>query len=226
MTYSWTTLPDGRISVNNVIIVPDDATSSLMKSAVIDRWGPIVEPVAAAEGVPAPWIYGFIASESYPMGNPYSVSSAAAQGLMQIMPANFSHFYGRPVSAAEMQDPTINITTGARMLADKRRRGLDLPTAAAEYNVGHISKSDYSDWGMYAQGCPPNDKEHSCYISNVVTRANYAYDQTPLNPLSLSGVSTSSIALGGLALLGGASLLGYFAWKGGYYEKLRAKLRA
>ena len=207
MTYSWVTLPDGRISVNGIVIVPEDSVAAQVQSNVIDRWGPIVEPIAAAEGVPAPWIYGFIASESFPMGNPYSVSAGAgAQGLMQIMPVNFAHFYGRAVSPQEMQDPTINITTGARMLAEKRKRGLDLPTAAAEYNVGHVTKNN-SDWGMYAEGCPPTYSPYrpTCYISNVVTRANYAYGAGSAS--DAGGLSVGALLLGGAAVAGGGYLL-------------------
>jgi hypothetical protein len=215
MTYSWTTLPNGQISVDGIVLVPSDSDAALFDTAVFQRWAPLASIVSAESGVDTAEILGFIAQESYPMGNPNSGSSAGAVGLMQVLPQ--FHLVG--VSRDMWFDPLTNMRAGAKYLASLKAKGYDLPTRAAAYNSGHVTRNN-SVWGMYAQGCPPTPGLATCYITRVVAFTNHAYDKFA------STVSTSTVVGGVLFLAGGLAAVGYVAWKGGYYQKLRGRLRA
>jgi hypothetical protein len=212
MTYSWTTLPNGQISANNIVLMPS-AQEMVRFDTDVMRWSPLASVVSAESGVPTPWLLGVIAAESF--GNPNAGSGAGAVGLMQLLPQY--HFVGQP--REQWYDPLNNIRAGAKYLASMRAKGSDLVYAAAEYNVGHVAKND-SVWGLYAQGCPPTPGLPNCYITRVVYFANYATDK-----LGMTETSSAGVALGGVALLFGLAAVGYVGWKSGYYEKLRAKLR-
>lgn len=173
---TWRTLDDGRIEVNGQVPCAGAAEAGRIDASIVSRWGDLFAKYAAATGVPWAWLVGFCRAESW--GDPNAISYAGARGLMQIMPFNFP----KGTTDAQMLDPETNVATSARMLAEMRAHGADLPTAASMYNAGAASygatwtpKRDASSpWGLYAQGS---------YVSDVVGAANYAFQRGSARPV-------------------------------------------
>lgn len=78
--------------------------------------------------------------------NPLAKSGAGAQGLMQIMPANF-----KELGVKDATDPKQNIMAGAKLLSGylKYAKG-DVETALKMYHGGY----DQSGWGKYTNAYP------------------------------------------------------------------------
>jgi cell wall-associated NlpC family hydrolase len=118
-----------------------------------------VQQAANQSGLDPNLIAAVIQQES--RWNPTAVSPAGAQGLMQLMPAT-----ARALGVTDANDPSQNITAGARYLAQhmQTHQG-NLPLALAAYNAGPGAVQEYG-------GVPPFP-ETQTYVRNV---QNY-YDQ-------------------------------------------------
>jgi soluble lytic murein transglycosylase-like protein len=102
---------------------------------------PVLREAAAAHGVDIELLKALIAVESG--FDPKAVSPKGALGLMQMMPATADRYatkaeVERP-ARERLLDPRINIHTGARMLADLKRRLGRIDLALAAWNAGEGS---------------------------------------------------------------------------------------
>lgn len=105
----------------------------------LDRWRPLVDEIARAEGVDPSLLLALVAAESG--GDPAAVSRAGARGLAQLMPATAAEEAVRRGRAAPtlegLLDPRTNLGLGASYL--KRlldRYGGEEAFALAAYNAG------------------------------------------------------------------------------------------
>jgi soluble lytic murein transglycosylase-like protein len=122
-----------------------DGTSGLITWLEIAPQVKVLQPVlreaAAAHGVDIELLKALIAVESG--FDAKAVSPKGAVGLMQMMPATADRYatkaeVKRP-AAERLLDPHINIHTGARMLADLKRRLGRIDLALAAWNAGEGS---------------------------------------------------------------------------------------
>lgn len=99
---------------------------------------PYLDQVAAAAqaaGIDPRWAQATLLTENAP-GNPAAVSSAGAQGLMQVLPSS--------APGVSLGDPTTNIATGvAQLAANLKASGGDKSKASAMYFAG----PSYAEWG-------------------------------------------------------------------------------
>ena len=113
--------------------------SALPESRPNDTYDDIIRKAAQYHGVDFALVKAVIKAESD--FNPYAVSSAGAQGLMQIMPSNFKSF-----DLDDPFDPERNITAGTRYLKYLiDRYNQDLHLALAAYNAGPGIVDRYGD---------------------------------------------------------------------------------
>lgn len=92
--------------------------------------------------------------------NAAAVSSAGAQGLMQIMPQT-----GQELDLADPFDPSENIDAGIRYLRYLLNEFSDTKLAVAAYNAGPNAVKRYG-------GIPPYTETQN-YVQKVWTRLNY-----------------------------------------------------
>jgi hypothetical protein len=99
---------------------------------------PLLREAAAATGVDVELLKALIAVESGFDAN--AVSPKGAVGLMQVMPATADRYAtraeARQPAAERLLDPRVNIHTGARVLADLKRRFGRIDVALAAWNAG------------------------------------------------------------------------------------------
>ena len=108
---------------------------------------------AKANGVPVQLVRAVIDTES--KGNPYAVSRAGAQGLMQLMPATQARY-----GVCDPFDPAANVDGGTRYLHDLLvRYHHDIQLALAAYNAGPAAVAFY-------HGIPPFAETRS-YVARV-----------------------------------------------------------
>ena len=100
------------------------------------NYDPIIQAAAQRFNVDPSLIRGIIATESG--GSPNAKSGAGANGLMQIMPANY-----KSLGITDPTDPTQNIMGGTRLLSQLLDRFGDPETALRHYHGG----DDQSKWG-------------------------------------------------------------------------------
>mgnify|MGYP003673069249 CR=1 FL=1 len=85
-------------------------------------------------GIPEHWIVAVMRAES--AGNTRAVSSAGAQGLMQVMPATWDDLRVRHRLGSDPFDPRDNILAGAAYLREMYDRYGTIPAMLAAYNAG------------------------------------------------------------------------------------------
>jgi hypothetical protein len=99
---------------------------------------PLLREAAAATGVDVELLKALIAVESGFDAN--AVSPKGAVGLMQVMPATADRYAtraeARQPAAERLLDPRVNIHTGARVLADLKRRFGRIDVVLAVWNAG------------------------------------------------------------------------------------------
>ncbi len=143
-----------------------DASASvpLQLKPQVDRLRPldrIIQHAAQETGLGANWLRAVISQESG--GRADAVSSAGAQGLMQLMPATASS-----LGVADSLNPRQNVDGGARYLSALMRRFEDPRLALAAYNAGPSRVESYA-------GIPPYPETRT-YVQKVM-EFKEAYDQ-------------------------------------------------
>jgi soluble lytic murein transglycosylase-like protein len=113
----------------------------------------LIQEQAQAQGVDADLLKAIMKNESG--FNPKAVSSAGAQGLMQLMPGTAAD-----LGVHNSFDPAQNIAGGAKYLKGLLTRYQSVPKAVAAYNAGPGAVDKY-------QGVPPY-KETTQYVKKVM----------------------------------------------------------
>ena len=110
----------------------------------------IIDPLAAATGIPDHILYGLVREESYFDAD--IVSSAGAIGLSQLMPATAAAVArGLRMTNPDLRDPATNLTIGARHL-EALLSNVDSPTKALlSYNAG---MTRLRQWERASRGLP------------------------------------------------------------------------
>lgn len=115
----------------------------------------LVSSAASRNGVPAGLVNAVVMAES--AGDPSAISSAGAQGLMQLMPGTAA---GCGIGNAF--DPIENVDCGTRYLHGLLKRyGNNVELAVAAYNAGPGAVDQY-------HGVPPY-AETQAYVDRVLT---------------------------------------------------------
>ena len=155
--YHFSNVPTSDRYVPSEIFLRDrrPLSSGLANSA----YDAIIADAAETHGVDFALVKAVIQTESD--FNPYAISPKGAQGLMQIMPANFESF-----DISDPFDPSENISAGTRYLGYLMNRyNNDLRLALAAYNAGPGVVDRYG-------GIPPF-RETREYVRRVLA----GYDQ-------------------------------------------------
>lgn len=101
---------------------------------VRDSIAAYIAEAAQRFGIPERWIVAVMRAES--AGNTHAVSSAGAQGLMQVMPATWDELRVRHRLGSDPFDPRDNILAGAAYLSEMYDRYGTIPAMLAAYNAG------------------------------------------------------------------------------------------
>lgn len=140
-------------------------------NGIVQQWGNAIDDILRSidSHMPRTWPEAVIFSESG--GNPESISSAGAVGLMQILPTTAG------ISKSELLNVNVNLRTGVKLLNEMYSNGMnDLAAVASMYNAGYNPKTHrpwpnegsnakyQTEWGFRAQ---PG------YIDSVVKANNY-----------------------------------------------------
>jgi len=121
----------------------------------------IVQQAAQQTGLSESLIYAVIEQESG--GDPQAVSSAGAQGLMQLMPATAAS-----LGVKNPFNPSENIMGGSRYLREMIDRFGSTKLGLAAYNAGPSNVEKYG-------GIPPF-KETTRYVERVMGKMNRAHN--------------------------------------------------
>lgn len=138
--------------------------SSPSSSSNSRSYDAIITEAASRHGVDPALVKAIIHTESN--FDPYAISHAGAQGLMQLMPATADRFY-----VYNVFDPKANIEGGTEYIAWLLRRfNYNVEYAVAGYNAGEGNVSKYG-------GIPPFSETQN-YVRRVMGRYNnlYKYD--------------------------------------------------
>lgn len=115
----------------------------------------LVSAASARNGVPSGLVTAVLMAES--AGDPSAISSAGAQGLMQLMPGTAAG-----CGIDNPFDPTENVDCGTRFLHRLLKRyGNNVELAVAAYNAGPGAVDQY-------HGVPPY-AETQAYVDRVLT---------------------------------------------------------
>ena len=96
-------------------------------------------------GIPEHWIIAVKRAES--AGDVRAISSAGAQGLMQVMPATWTELRARYGLGRDPYDPRDNIHAGTAYLREMYDRYGNVPAMLAAYNAGPARYDDYVQRG-------------------------------------------------------------------------------
>lgn len=128
-------------------------TSGITATAVPAQYQQIFQQAAATYGVPVSMLEAVSQVESN--YNPNAVSSAGAQGMMQIMPGTAKGLGINPL------DPTQAINGAAQLLSEKLNAFGSVPLALAAYNAGDGAVEQYG-------GIPPYPETQN-YVTKVTS---------------------------------------------------------
>ena len=103
--------------------------------------------------------------------NRMAVSSAGAQGLMQIMPSTADY-----LGVTDPFDPEQSIDGGTRYISEMLRRFGDTRRAVAAYNAGPLNVEKYN-------GVPPFDETQLC-VPRVLALYNFFRAERPMHGAS------------------------------------------
>ena len=146
--------PCGRIALlllSGLVIAVLDTSGASAQPTPAERHevgDPIAAHVTEAAqrfGIPERWIVAVMRAES--AGNTRAVSSAGAQGLMQVMPATWDELRARHRLGSDPFDPRDNILAGAAYLREMYDRYGTIPAMLAAYNAGPDRYDEYLSTG-------------------------------------------------------------------------------
>lgn len=119
----------------------------------------IVAEAAARFGIPEGWIWAVMRVES--AGQTHAVSSAGAQGLMQIMPATWTRLRARHGLGDDPFDARDNVLAGASYLREMYDRYGSVTAMLAAYNAGP------GRYDGYAAGARSLPLETTRYVARI-----------------------------------------------------------
>jgi soluble lytic murein transglycosylase len=131
----WTGL--GLLELATLRLQPQecDLLPELERSLHPLRFPEVFQAAAEPRGLPLALLLGVAKQES--RFSPSVRSAAGAVGLMQVLPSTASELAGRPISDADLRDPTLNASLGAQYLQGLLRRWQNNPfLAVGSYNAG------------------------------------------------------------------------------------------
>lgn len=106
-----------------------------------DPYAAHIAEAAARFAIPEHWLRTVMRIES--AGNPRAISSAGAQGLMQIMPETWADLRRQHRLGVDPFDPRDNILAGAAYLREMLNRYGNTGAMLAAYNAGPARYDDY-----------------------------------------------------------------------------------
>ncbi len=168
----------------------------------------LLDQAAARYGVPPDLAVAVAQQESG--GNPRAVSSAGAEGVMQLMPLTAAG-----LGVTNPFDPAQNIDAGVRFLSHLLGQFGDTALALAAYNwgPGNVSKYGYNNW--------PSETVN--YVSSILGRIGQALTPEPSAPAPVIGdpgsgevvgieVPQTASGLSAGAAIGILAVLGLLTW--------------
>lgn len=198
--HRWRTLSNGLIEVEGEgtpAYQPGSAQFRNLSQTWVN-WRPLFRAAAKRHGVPLSWMAAIASVETGAWSNNPAqqasiVSSAAAVGIMQVIP----RFQG--MTTAQLQTPSVNVDTGAKILNQLATRfGHELPAVAASYNAGSVyCDTGRNEWNLRADANYP--------------RQALMYNNSALQFLDL-GSSTLAWMFSGVAV-SGIVAAGYLWWQ-------------
>lgn len=149
-SYQNVTLVNGVTPAPTTIVTPSTSVST---SPSVSSYNDIIAEMSAKYEVPEALIRSVIRAES--SFNPNAVSSAGAQGLMQLMPET-----AKSLGVTDAFDPRQNIEGGTKYLRKNLDRFGDIKLAVAAYNAGPGAVEKYG-------GVPPYEETQN-YVKKVL----------------------------------------------------------
>lgn len=127
------------ITLPGATALAQEATPAMQTAA--DPYAAHIAEAAARFAIPEHWIRAVMRVES--ADNPRAISSAEAQGLMQIMPETWADLRLRHRLGADPFDPRDNILAAAAYLREMFDRYGNVGAMLASYNAGPARYDDY-----------------------------------------------------------------------------------
>jgi hypothetical protein len=150
-----------NLNASGTEIVPTGVTSNFGGPVNVDNLNPTIETAIQAAsskyGLPQSLILAVIDQESG--RDPNSVSTAGAQGLMQLMPDT-----AKALGVTNAFDPAQNVDAGTRYLADMVHQFGSIPLGLAAYNAGPGAVQSYG-------GVPPYSETQN-YVKSIMAKAS------------------------------------------------------
>ena len=149
----------------------EDVSNNLQEQKGFD---PIIEEASRTYGVDSSLIRAMIQVES--SGNPFAVSPAGAQGLMQLMPSTAAD-----LGVKDAFDPDQNIMAGTRylrQLLDRYQGDLRLALAAYNWGMGNLER--------LPGAMPGETQRYIAKIENLYHSQRVAHPKTSLEPSPVS----------------------------------------
>ena len=137
--WSWRTSPEGAVEVDRgdgqgfvrEVSLPHPQVTETQQRVL--TWDPLAAKAAAKYDVPLSWILAFIFAESGGKADADNAPACGGTGCVGLMAIHWA-VHGQ--TKADMLDPAKNLDYGTSLLAESRKRGYDLPTAASIHVAG------------------------------------------------------------------------------------------
>ena len=128
-----------------------------------DRHAAFVLEASQRFGIPEHWIIAVKRAES--AGDVRAISSAGAQGLMQVMPATWTELRARYGLGRDPYDPRDNIHAGTAYLREMYDRYGNIPAMLAAYNAG---PGRYDDYLATGRELPPETRSYVAMLAPLI----------------------------------------------------------